>query len=214
MPIFALEYDDGTIEPFMPDVWPVKAIASVAFDSADTPDEFGLKYTPTEPQRIPVLCVSMRPTTGTAGNTYDVVGYDSADNVIAGPITVDCDVNAVANVDKLQIIRFDSDVLLDAGSTYRFVVKAGSPTILVRCWRMDFDSEALLLSIARTANVCATQRTDAGAWTDFDNVTDGFALPKVYLYVTALDDGAGGGGGGAIALMSSPMELRPIPVAY
>ena len=41
-----------------------------------------------------------------------------------------------------------------------------------------------------------TQRTDAGAWTDYDNGTDGYRIARMFVLVNGFDDGTGSGGGG------------------
>ena len=196
LPIFALRYDDGTYPALLPEAWAVRQVTSVAFDTADTPDEFGGSFEFPFPATLSGVAVQLRPTSGTAGNSYDIVVYDSDGTTVLHTQSVDSDVASTANQFRAQHILFSANVPLSENTKYRVVVKAASATIVVAVAYTVFNSLALMDTVTGGQDVYATQRTDAGAWTDFNNVTDGFRKARISLLLTGFSDGAGGSGGG------------------
>ena len=185
----AIRYDDGTYGYVAADLWPTTAIAAVSIDVNTTPDEFGLAFTLPYPATIGGAFISLGVV---AGGDFDMVLYDSASTPLA---TKSHDGNVTSSsLNSDFVLGFDTPVDVDAGSLYRLVVK---PTTTNNIDVLDATIASLALFDATEGgrDFYSTQRTNAGAWTDFNSGT--FRKPRLAIMITAVDDGSGGGGGGA-----------------
>lgn len=201
VPAIALQYDDGSYG-FIDNIFGgLTAITLTAFNSGSTPDEAAIKFTC--PVKMTVSGIWAHVGNIAAGADFDLVLYDSDGSTVLESVSIDGDHAISTAADNPLAVRFDTDVTLNAGSSYRVAVKPTTANNISRCVA-DFISAAAIASspIGPTTALTST-RTDAGAWTDTD--TDSVLLAGVI--VTQLDDGAGGGGV-AMPAASYPMFQR------
>lgn len=194
LPIFALRYDDGSYGLVYTEVWPAQSFNTWALETDTSPDEAGLAF------QVPFPCqlteVAWVGRTSSASNAYDIIVYDNADNVVGSKTGIDGDIGVNTTSNRYHCRRLSSPVDIDANSTYRVVIKPTSSTLIMRVFYAEFASLALMQCIDGGPNIWATERTDAGAWTNFNNGTDGYRLPRISIRLQGFDDGVGGGGGG------------------
>jgi hypothetical protein len=191
LPIFAVRYDDGTYAYLAPEMWAVQQVSSRAYQNDTTPDEFGLRFQVPFPTTLKAVAIHARMN---ANNTADLVVYDDADMVLDTQ-TIDSDIGQSSAGLRYLVYTLTADVPIEEDREYRVVLKAGSATINTEIWYSVFASEALMQTSDAGHLFVATQRTNDGAWTDYDNSGDGFLKPSISLLFTAFDDGAGGGSG-------------------
>lgn len=160
-PIIAARYSDGEVVlgsmPF------TGQPSANTFDNADTPDEIGIKWVqPFTGDCVGASLAVFRP--AATGSTFDIVLYDSADNVLASFSGVEAGSTAV----NRRVRCFWDGVTLTSGETYRLVLKPTHASNTVQFY--DFvcpDSDSL--TACGWTGVSKTTRTDAGAWTDTSN---------------------------------------------
>lgn len=159
---FAVQYSDGLVAGL-----PMDNCNTFAFDSADTPDEVGCRFTlPFAANsfgcRLFLSAVSASaPFTATlydaAGNTLAVYTVSDEDEICGSgdyPVSIDCHWAVVA---------------LTANAVYRLAIKATSGTLTITPALASFESAASLtnnLTIPEAGRWMQTTRTDGGAWTD------------------------------------------------
>lgn len=183
-----LHYDDGTWFLCAPSILPAVTATTVALNTASTPDEAGLSFTPNFPCKVSQCLFGL---TVVAAANFDIVLYDSANNVLATE-SYDGDVVAGTGARTFGFI-FDSDITLAAGSLYRLVVKPTTANNVSLAY-ITLTVDGFGACPGGTAYYM-TQRVDAGTWTNFNNGTDGYRRPYVFIGASAVDDGAGGAGG-------------------
>lgn len=192
MPIVVLHYMDGYEEltPFSP---PCNAITSINFHSGTAvADEWGMAFQFPYPVRLSKVASILAVV---AAANYDWVLYDSSSNVITGfPVSVDGDVTASTSLTGQAFPLPPTD--LTAGALYRLTVKPSQGAATVGVQYMTFADENMF-NLGPGAAMYMTSRLDgAGSWTNYNNVTDGFRRPRMYLGLSAHGDDVGGGGGG------------------
>lgn len=189
--IIVLAYDDGTYEIVEAEVWPISTVNAVSYDTADSPDEVGLVFEFPFPVTLNGLAAFLRPTTGTGGNSYSFILYDESDNVLES-LLVDSDINGNPAGLFLQTYIFDTAINLDANTIYRLTARAESATIVIQTWYNTYNSLELMNAVFNNSSM--TQRTNAGSWTNFDNGTDGYRLPRFHLLLSGFNTGSSSGG--------------------
>ena len=194
LPIMALHYDDGTYAYLTPDGWGQQLVAIVGgaggIDTGTTPDEAGLAITLPFPARL----VGVQHATAVpAGGNYDLVIYDAASTPLV-TLSVDGDVTGVATV-GMHYHLLPTPVTLANGVVYRVILKPTTTNNLLLNTQA-FNSLALMDTAEGGQSFYLTQRTDAGAWTDFNTGGAGFRKPRMWLLFDAFDDGVSAGGGG------------------
>jgi len=156
---WAVQYDDGTIVG-------MEAIAKSvdSIDTGTTPDEEGCLLE----MPFDATCFGARINMSLpiSSASYDVVLYDSLDNVLA---SVSVDDEDKTNAQGAKDLYWD-DVSLDEGSTYRLVLKPTSLSNIIPAGAV-FDTAAGRAgkTIPEGDRWQKTERTDAGAWTNTDD---------------------------------------------
>jgi hypothetical protein len=177
---FAVKYNDGT-------VYGAALTSSTTYTSIrsnTTPDELGCKFTLPAAMTCSGAALAIHTTWG-ASATGDIVLYDGSDNVVASTSITDKDY-----VDENSSVYVNwGPVNLTGGATYRLVVKGTATTsgdIVVTRYLLDSTD-------ARAFFPCgvdwqATERTDAGAWTDTAT-----SIAPMALLVSDITFSGGGG---------------------
>lgn len=169
------------------------ALTGVTFDTGTTPDEMGAVFIPAQPSRLNSVIIPIA--TDAAASDFDVIVYDSGDNVLD---TVSYDGDQVGNPANTSVIHFEhwlsASLTLTAGATYRIVVKP-TTTNNVRLSYLPIADAAIEAVPGDLVNFYVTTRVDAGAWTDYDNAVDGYRYPSMYLGFDAFSGAASSGGG-------------------
>ena len=187
VPVFALRYDDGTYAFLGGEIWANSSVSSVTANTGTTPDEYGIALTPTATMRLARVACTM---SVAASADYDLVVYDSSNNVLT---TQSCDDDVVASTGSLvQDHLLDTKITMTAGSLYRVVIKPTTANSLTIPYAV-FPSLALMDTAEGGQAWYSTGRTDAGAWTNYNNSSDGFRRPRIYLNFDGFDDGLGDG---------------------
>ena len=171
-------YADGHPEPgteFTIDV------ASVSFDTADTPDEIGCVWVAANSGTL--VGVTMFGRMNNVAADYDIVIYDSVDSVLK-TISVDGATRGSSAANNTFICFFEG-VSVVAGSTYRLVKKAAHASQVSFLYEFLYPSSAIRLGAFGPLQ--KTSRADAGGWTDLDTSAMG-------MQPLMSDIDAGGGG--------------------
>lgn len=183
-PILAVKYDDNTY-PFMFSFPLGNTGLAQAINSGTTPDEKGVKFT------VPFACkvsgACFRYVAPSGSTTYTLKLYDGSDNVLAS-VLVDTDAQATINSTGQIVSLFNTDVQLSPGSTYRLTILPTDATNF-NFFRAILDAATTREAWPHGTSWQATERTDAGSWTDTDT-----QMPLMSLMLSALDDGNSAGG--------------------
>lgn len=181
IPNFGIKYDDGT--------WYWGTITdstnATAFDSADTPDEYGAKFT--VPIAMTIAGVRLFEIDAPAtGDSFVVKLYDSGGSTLkTGTIDADIDLTSGGLFD----VYFTGTETLAASSTYRIGVTNSSATNTMTVNMLQFGANSQRAALPEGASWSKTTRVDAGAWTDDDTM-----VPQFGLIVTDITTSSGGGG--------------------
>jgi hypothetical protein len=188
IPTVALHYDDGTWA-YLSGVLALSNISTIGYHSGSTPDEWGVAFQLPVPARIQ----GAQPATDLTSCNFDMVLYDASDNVLATMSWVaEMSVGGTAP----QTLLFSADVDLDANTLYRLTLKPTEATSNVGITTATIPNADILRDCwSGGANVYATSRTNAGAWTDYNNGTDGYLRVPISLMLSGFDDGTGTGAG-------------------
>jgi len=188
------------------------ADTSFTFNTGSTPDERGNVFV--MPTRVRVIGVCWRSYTSTGDLLFKL--YDAADVVLAS-LTLDPAFVVTGNNLPASVL-FSASVVLEAGVAYRLTVQSTSASNIV-VTASSFSDAADVGGLLGLNTVQATERTDAGAWTDQPTsllwmgfVLDGIEQDTTVPAEADVRDGtmygvggveftgslAGGGGGGRI----------------
>jgi hypothetical protein len=196
--IFAHYTDDGGFwQSLSEDLIPLDAtVSSVSYDTGTTPDEIGVVFIPSQPCRLNRARIWMMP--AATGGNFDVIVYDSGGGVLD---TVSYDGDQVSTVGSMRFLEhwLSAGLELTAGSTYRIAVKPTTTNnVQQQYYLIGAGAAGASAFPGRFVNYFYTTRTDAGAWTNYNNGSDGYRWPAgFYLGFDAFDDAAGGAGGNA-----------------
>lgn len=188
VPVFALRYDDSTYGFLGSECWAISSIGTWTANTGTTPDEVGLAFTLPFPARLSSVMF-----TGSvaASADWDIVLYDSSSNVLA---TQSCDDDVTGSTGSIfHSHTFDAAVELAGGSLYRVALKPTTANSITLPYGV-FNSLPLMDTVEGGQAFYGTSRTDAGSWTNYNNGTDGYRRPRMYLRFDAFDDGQTGGG--------------------
>ena len=180
-----LRYSSGVFHPIQ-GMFPYLSTLISTFNSADNPDEIGLKFSLPFPVRVTGFWLSLD-----GDNDFDVVLYDNADSVLQ-TISMDSNQHALTS-GGIWRTTFDGTEIIAKDTTYRLVVKPGA--INIRLFRFSVNEAGHLDAHPGGSNFAQTQRTNAGAWTDITT-----ERPLIGILIDQFDDGVGGAGGGGIKL--------------
>jgi len=194
IPCIAIKYDDGSYAE-IPLTLPVTAITQRYFSSGSTPDERGMKFTLPAPMRLTKFWLYQRISDVA---DWDFVLYDSGNSVLLTQ-TLNHSVGATG---RLKVFELSTKQSLTASSVYRAVIKPTTATSDFYIHDMTLNSVAMLDIFGGGQNFHATERTDAGAWTDTTT-----SRPLMGFVFDQVDDGTGGGGGGGGPLIGGRLVL-------
>jgi hypothetical protein len=162
-----------------------------AFKSDSAQDEIGNAIT------LPwgANCEGVWVRTANTADDFDIVLYDAAGDVLR-TITVDKDQLAGTTG---GVYLFDSTAALVAGQLYRVVLKPRTTTANnAGMYYHTFLNATVFASLPGGASIYGTARADGGAWTDYNNVTNGFIRQCIGFVLDGIDIPAAGGGGGPL----------------
>ncbi len=188
IPCIAIKYSDGTYAE-IPMTLPVTAITQRYFNSGSTPDERGMKFTLPAPMRLSKIWLYQRISDV---QDWNFVLYDSAGTAVLTQ-TINHSIGATG---RMKVFDLATKQSLFANSVYRAVVKPTTTTNDFYIHDMSFNSAAMLDILGGGQNFHATERTDAGAWTDtttirpmmglvFDQIDNGTGLGRAYSLIGA-----------------------------
>jgi hypothetical protein len=166
-PTLAIRYAASAANWIIRGCIPFSDATATDFNTGSAADERGLFFTPA----VGVDCVGAVVVIRCANTSsnYDVILYDSSDSVLASR-TIDQDrlMSAVTTIGSVRVMW--APVTLTAGSNYRIAVRPSS-TNNVRIFNYTFADQDALLAFQ---DAYMTERADAGAWTTYNNGTDGW----------------------------------------
>lgn len=186
MPV-GLRYDDGTYAYVAAELRTATAITSRSYQNDTTPDEFGVAFS--LPFKTTLAGFSAHLRFNSANNSADAVVYDGA-GMAQVTDTLDGDVTSSVTSARWYNHYFSTPVTIAPNTTYRLVFKAGSSTLSTEVWYDQLNAVSLMETSEAGQLFYGTQRTDAGAWTDYNSGT--FLRPHISLYFTGLNVPAGG----------------------
>ncbi len=184
--IFALEYDDGTIE-CPQEAYPVKTFSTISISTSTTPDEIGNII------NVPFGCrVSGAWMCGSIPNTatFKVKLIDSDGSTIATGCEFSMDDDYLrAKSAAIPIgVLFSGSKVLTKNTDYRIIIEPLTTTSLT-VYEMEFDSAAALNSCPGGSSVHRTERTNAGAWSQTTT-----KRIQIGVMIDQIDDGTSSGG--------------------
>jgi hypothetical protein len=184
-PCMALQYSDGSYA-FVPDTYPITAVNNATFNSGSTPDEKGVKFA----LGIPAQILGARVYVDGDGD-FSLILYDTDGSTALATKSMDKDYREHTSVTAgTYDLLFDSPQTLAYNGTYRMTIRADSATNLSLV-DFDFPTTDVLSQFDQYGTaIAATQRTDAGAWTDTTT-----KRAAIWPMIGGLDDGQTPGAG-------------------
>jgi hypothetical protein len=211
-PIIVAHYTDngGFWQSLTPIIFPSTANPTpVTLDTGTTPDEIGAVFIPSHTCRLNRITFPVG--SDAAGSDFDIIVYDSADGVLD---TASYDGDQLAATAGGVTFQMDhlltAPVTLTAGSTYRIILKP-TTTANVRTTYLSVPDAAIGALPGKLANFYLTERTNAGAWTNY-NTAGTYRYPTIALGFDALGAGGavrviGGDDQASSAAMLSPLAM-------
>ncbi len=192
LPIIALRYNDGTYETLLGcETWPSKSIGSIAFQEDTSPDEAGLAFFVDKAYTLYGVSFQVSPSAGVS-TTYAFNLYDSA---LLQTQTLDTDVGSATSGNKYYSIPLATPLLLSPGTVYRATLAPVSTTSDMTMYYDSFESAAIMDALEFGSDWYMTTRVNGGAWTDYNNSSDGFRRPHISLKLAPPTGGGGSAGG-------------------
>lgn len=162
LPIFALRYSDGSVIGY-----PYRDDKFSLYDSADSPDEAGVRFTLPYAMRCSGVCVNMSMIDSDAGYTLRLM--DSANAILSSWVVADEDRLSDYGISYLY---WSSALILAASPTYyRLTFMPSSSSLRIRPASMVFGDANEQAVYHAASDFVATSRTDEGEWTDDENAT-------------------------------------------
>jgi hypothetical protein len=201
-PIIALRYNDGTYAMVEDEIWPVIADGEFTMDTGTAKNEFGMRFS--LPVAVTLRALNLYLGNDAVNGACEVYLYDSGGTNImpngaggTAALAVDGDHASSGVVMRWKILPIPEPVTIAANTEYIVGVKP-TTTINTRMVYYTVTSSALMDAIPGGSNFYAVDRAwsggTPGAWTRYNNGTDGYRRPRVLLGISQLH-GAGGGGG-------------------
>lgn len=194
VPMIFAHYDDGTWVSLNDHILPFTGLQTeIGFRNIDAQDEIGAGFILRQMGRLEEIKFWMA--IQTSGANFDLVLYDSSNAVVTSK---SFDGNRLSmsgsNFGHIDWV-LPSAQELTPGSTYRVVLKPTTATDYVRIAYFTPPTPAITLVPGQMADLWLTARADAGAWTNYNNGTDGYRHPIVSFGFSGFNDSAGAGGG-------------------
>ena len=170
---------------------PIETITSRSNNSGSTPDEYGMYF------RIPSgVCSTykiqgVRISGALSSADWYLRLYDTNGTTVLQEVFVDSSELSMGTVYP-SLIYWDTSTLatLNAGSYYRLVFAPATTTATGALYAWDLDSAAdRICFLGDAADISATERTNAGAWTETD--TRLWAMQALIIDITAPTGGGG-----------------------
>jgi hypothetical protein len=184
MPMLAVRYTTGEWYLLTPWFNLFSSTTTFNIDNGTTPDEVGLAFTLPWNAKLAEAqwSIAVQATT----SDFDIVLYDASNTVLS---TSSEEGHIVASTSARRYLTMFDHVTLTAGALYRLVIKPTTTNNVSLNYGVVPSGDLFLAS--QTGGVAyATARTDAGAWTNYDNGSDGYRIPYIQLWLSAVDDGA------------------------
>jgi hypothetical protein len=171
--------------------FPIESITSRSLNSGSTPDEWGMYF------RVPSGVCSTYKIHGVriagvaSAGDWRLRLYDTDGSTVLQEVLVDKDQVSMGTAYPSQIYWTDTDlVTLNAGSYYRiaFAPTTTTNTGAIYAWQIDSAADRICF-LGDAADVSATERTNAGAWTETD--TRLWAMQALIIDMTAPTGGGG-----------------------
>jgi hypothetical protein len=149
----------------------VSTIAAYGTGSGSTPNEYGVKFTVPSgwTQSFTVLGIQCMLTPANATATFDMLLYDSTNNVLQSKSFTALEIRQGAGSPFLRTLYFDEPTLtsLTPGSTYRVTIKATSATAATAIVDFSYANATYARAYVGTGGLHhRTERINTGAWTD------------------------------------------------
>lgn len=163
LPIWCVEYSDGTISTS----YPVVTSSAAAFTSASSPDEYGNAFVPTSNVAVVGIVDAHRCNSTSGTIRYRI--YDDALNVLTTDselsFTAGADFRASSGSTETHMIMLQSPIYLIAGRTYYITVAATSTDAnVIYTYTMTFNSVAHRSAWYSVPYLCS-RTNDTGAFT-------------------------------------------------
>ena len=180
-----LKYDDGNYYSVgLPPPVGVTGTVSKAYNSGSSPDEYGIRFTPTVTMTVNGWWGGFYMANG---GTADVVLYDSDQTTVITKTSLDGDNNGQATTNGYTRGFFESDATLTAGLTYYLVLKPTNTTN-VTLMHLTFPNTGIMAMLSGGATTSECYRVDAaGSW----NVTGTTVRPWLGFRVTGITQTGG-----------------------
>jgi hypothetical protein len=159
----AIKCSDGTYLQLDPVTYPWTAFFQAgAFDTTTTPDEVGNVFTVGATHKVDGVWLKSN-----LISAYKVVLYDTDGTTVLTETEPQAADTIFVNAPWNQYLPYKAEVTLNAGSTYRRVIKPTTTTGGTGLYYgFEVANNALLGATEEGASCYMTERTDAGAWTN------------------------------------------------
>lgn len=191
IPLIFPRYSDGSYATAEENCWPISALtyhASVREDT--TPDEVALAFTSPAPLRVSGLALQGALTgVGTYSNDYDLIVYDAAGRVLYSETIASAYCESSGHRQLITVLSRDLDFAANVEYFVAYRPKTTNANNLRFYYGTFPSAEAMDTAHGGRAWYMAT-RTDGGAWTRYNNGTNGYQRLRLSLLVTGFSDGA------------------------
>lgn len=190
--IFVLRYDDGTYAMVEDEIWPSITHGDFDIDTGTAKNECGLRFSVPVPMRLRAF--AYHGLQFTTGGGYEVYLYNAAGtNVLGSALTIDTDITSSATTVRWYHIVLPTSVILTPNSEYILGIKP-TTTVNTRVIYYTYISTAVMDAIPAGSEWYAVDRAwsggNPGAWTRYNNGTDGYRRPRILLNFDQLSSGA------------------------
>jgi len=192
LPIIALRYSDGTYAMIDEEVWPAVTQSTFDMDTGSAQNEAGLRFTVPAPMRLSALDFFLN--FAAAGADFEVYLY-AGGSTLVGPISHDGDHSSTVTGGVYYLFPLPTPVVLKPNTEYIVGLKP-TTTNNVRLIYYTIDSLALMDAIPGGSEWYAVARAwsagTPGSWARYQNGTDGYRRPRVFLCIDQFDYSARG----------------------
>ena len=185
LPCIFPRYSDGSYAYISREHYAATTLTNTnLINSGSTPDEYALAMR--FPWRVEIgqLCIQM---TAAAGADYDLIIYDAADRVVASA-SHDADILSTNSTQRWHQQPI-TPAVLERDQLYRIAWKPTTTNNSTVFWQ-TFQDGPTMDTMDGGRDWFMSTRVNGGAWTDYNNSTNGWRRFRAAVLITGIDDGA------------------------
>lgn len=167
----------------------IEAFTNATFNSSSNPDEVALKFLLPSGScsTFKVDGIGFSSASSSTGRSYRVRLYDSDGSTVLA--SKDYDTTKTVNQAGLFFAQFDSELTLNANTSYRASLTSLSASAPITPYYTNFPASGDISGVVYGGTVGWSERADVGSWTD-----NAARLPQIFVRITDLTGGSGGSG--------------------